>query len=612
MVLAILLVGPVGAGEVLSTADPLADPWLAEQGPAVAEPVEVASERAWAAWTAAGEGNEARVARMLRTRLEYGLGDLVAPASLLAAQVDEEAPDIHAAMAVSLAPGSPAFQMGHAQGLWRAGDVGAATTTFARGLWVTLTSLTAQLWLLESFTFILLVTLLVAGFGFVLLSAIRVWSHAAHDFGDLLGGRVPSFARTAGLAALVLTPLALGEGVIGPVLVLFAIGFLYGDGRQRNALAMAAALLVIALHPLAQLSAISTNLLDRDPVAGSVLRVLSGVENAADVEVLEAAEAGDLAAAHALAYRDRRLGLTESSRDHLLAIVEQQPSDVVALTNLGNIAKRRGDNEGAIEYYERAAVQESDATLLFNLSQAYASAFRMDEYEATLVRAQHLDSEAVAALSALDDATLVADIAYPMGALSSRLAAVVLSHDSMPSVASKLAPGHLGRSWIVTAGAFALVALFSLLFGKVWDHSSLCTRCGHRICTRCEETVWSEEICDDCHHLFQYPESTDPSLRMARLQALSERDARIDKVWLALSLAIPGMAGFAARRPDLAMVALLLFGWALSWLVWPSGPFADPMLMGSVGPLFFYTLGIIATVGYVAVVLLGLIIRKSQ
>ena len=84
------------------------------------------------------------------------------------------------------------------------------------------------------------------------------------------------------------------------------------------------------------------------------------------------------------------------------------------------------------------------------------------------------------------------------------------------------------------------------------------------------------------------------------------------KIWLALSIAIPGMAGIAAKRPDLAMMGLLLFSWIAAVLVWPSGPFEDPLLMGGAAWVAFALPGVIAALAYAGVVVLGLILRKSR
>jgi len=592
--------------------DPMDDPWLTEDGPAITKPVAVPREQVIAGWQDAPATPRARGAALLRIRLELGLGDLLAPAAAIAGEVNVDDPTLYTALARDLAPGVPSFQVDHAIAQWRSGDIGAAIGALGSAVSAVAVSLAAQLWLLENFALMLLVVVLSASIGFVVLAAAQVFSHAAHDLGDLLGEKTPSFARFAALAALVLAPLIFGEGLLGLILVLFAVGFVYGESHQRNALAMAAVLLVIGLHPLAQLNAIATDLIDRDPIVNSVLSVLAGSETVADVERLEGAFDDDLAAAHALAYRARRYGLEELSRERMETVAERYPSDVVALANLGNVEKRRGNTEGAIEFYERAVTQEKSPTVLFNLGQAYASAFRMEEYELTLIRAQRIGNQEVAALSRLDDAEIVADLGFPVALLRDRLSTLALSQQTESSAISALAPGILGGAWYITGGAFALVALLSILVANRWDHASRCGRCGHRICTRCEETVWSEEICEDCHYLFQNPEATDPSLRMLRLQALAVRESRFDKAWLALSLLIPGMAGFAARRPDLAMIGLLLFSWVAVWIAWPSGVLADPMLMGNVAVLSFAIPGVCAAIAYAGVVFVSLILRKSR
>ncbi len=602
------IVDPVAAPAV----DPTDDPWLSEQGPTVVKPVEVPREQVIAAWSNAPEAAYARAAALRRVRLELGLGDLLAPARVILKSATEEDPEIYTAFARDLAPGVPAIQIEHARALARSGDIGAATKATGAGLWSVLRSLPAQLWVVENFTFLLLVVVLAASLGFISLAALQVFPHAAHDLGDLLAGRrMPAFARSAVLASLVLLPLVLGEGVVGLAVALFLVAFAYGKARQRSVLVMAAVLLIIGLHPLAQLVSIATTLVEQDPVAGSVMAVIAGTETRADVERLEAVVGEDLAAGHALVYRARRQGLEELSRTRLEALSERYPSDGFVLAARGNIEMRRGETEAAISFYERAAAQLDSAALLFDLSQAYALGFRMEEYEATLVRAQGMDSDVVADLSSLEDSSLVADLAFPTRLLQDRLISRAMSQGPQFDLAGALAPGRLGDRWFLTASAFALSVLFCVLFTNRFDHSTQCSRCGHRICTRCEETVWSEEICEDCHHLFNYPAATDPSLRMARLQALSKREVRIDRTLLAGALLIPGMAGLVARRPDFAMFGLLLFGWIAAWVMWPEGVFEDPLLMGHAAVVCLAVPGVLAVIGYGGVVFASLVVRKN-
>jgi hypothetical protein len=70
------------------------------------------------------------------------------------------------------------------------------------------------------------------------------------------------------------------------------------------------------------------------------------------------------------------------------------------------------------------------------------------------------------------------------------------------------------------------------------------------------------------------------------------------------------MAGFAARRPDLALLGLLLFAWSATWVVWPRGPFAEPLLMGGAAAVSFAIPGLLAVTAYLGVVATGLLKRK--
>jgi len=604
-----LLVSPALGENVL---DPTDDPWLHEEGPAIAKTVEVAREQVVAAWTEAPPAAYARAAALHRVRLELGLADLLAPARVILDSATEEDPEIFSSFARELAPGAPSIQMAHARILAGSGEIGAAIKAAGMALWSIVTNLSAQLWVVENLSFLLLVMVLAASFGFISLAALQVFSHAAHDLGDLLAGRrMPAFARSAALAALLLAPLAFGEGVIGLALALFVLAFAYGKRHMRSVLMMAVALLLIGLHPLAQFVSIATTLVDQDPVAASVMAVIAGTETRADVERLEAVVDEDRAAGHALAYHARRYGLEELSRTRLEALGDQNPTDGFVLAARGNIAMRRGDSEAAIDFYERAAAKVESATLLFDLSQAYANGFRMEEYEATLVRAQRIDANAVSELSGLGDSALVADLVFPPDLLKDRFVSLAMSQNAQFDLAKRLAPGRLGEGWPVTIGAFVLAALLCLLFAHRFDHASRCGRCGHRICTRCEETVWSEEICEDCHHLFENQAATDPSLRMARLQALSKREVKIDRVVLAAALLIPGVAGLAARRPDFAMFGLLLFGWIAAWIAWPAGAFEDPLLLGTTAVLCLAVPGVLSLIGYGGIVFASLVVRKN-
>ncbi len=608
---------PVAAAvlaESVSSFDPwLDDPWLTDVGPMLAEPsAENPHDRVIEAWLAAPPTPQARTAALRRLRLEYGLGDLRAPAQVVQSAMAPEDAAIGTALARELAPGMPALAWAHVRDLWRGHESGAAVKAFGAMIWEMGQQLESRLWLIGNGMLLMWIVALASAASFVVLLGLKSIPHAAHDLGDLLSGGMPAFARVALLASVLLLPLWLGEGLAGVTLALFCVAFLYGPPRERSVLVMAAIALVVALHPLAQWASIAATLVDLDPVSRSALAVTKGTASRADVDRLEAAFDDDVIAAHAIAYRARRFGLDELAKERLEALAERFPVDPVVLANRANIEMRSGQTKAAIDHYERAAAQLDSPALLFDLSQAYASVLRMDESEATLKHAQRIGDDEVAALSSLSDPRLVADIAFPVGTLGDRLRTLGLTRSSPIFLTQVLAPGRLGAGVGTAAIGFAIAALLGIFLGGRFDRSSVCTRCGHRICTRCESTVWSNELCEGCHHLFKNPEATDPKLRMARLQVLSRRESVVNGLVDLGSVVVPGVAGLSMRRPDLALLGIALFVWLMAWRRWPAGVLVDPLWLGALGPMCFAVFGSLALLAYAAIVVAGLMARRNR
>lgn len=600
----------VEAGDALVPVD--GTPLEGGAEPETALPAEVGRDRVLAAWREAPPTPRARAAALRRLRLEYGLGDLRSPARIVLETGRAEEVENAAELARGLAPQMPAMQWARIQELWDRGEAGAAVKGFGTMVWALVHQLDAQIWLLGNGLLLVWIVSLASAFAFIVLMGIKAFPHAAHDLGDVLSTGMPGFARAALLACVMLVPIWAGEGLAGLALLAFAIAFFYGKGLEKSVLLMAATLWIVALHPLAQWAAIATTVVDQDAIVRSALAVANGTETRADVERLEAVSDDDLAAAHALAYRDRRLDLTQQAVERLDAMAQRWPADAVVLANRATLEMRAGRIDEATNGFERAATQLDSPTLLFDLSQAYATSFRMDEYEKTLARAQRLDDGEIQALSSLSDSKLVADLGFPIQILRDRLRMRGLVDSPVVQLSEWIAPGRLGRGWSASAVAFGAVVLCVALVAGRYDRSSNCTRCGTRICSRCEDTVWSQELCEGCHHLFKNPEATDPKLRMARLQTLARRDSRIHG-WVGLgTLLIPGVAGLAMRRPDLSLLGLALFVWAAIFVRWPAGVIVDPLWFGALAPFGFLFFGALAVVGYAAIVVGSLVTSRNR
>lgn len=610
---AMLLAGSAAAAELPPAVDgtlpAVAAAGSAEPSVGAAEPV--LQSEIDLAWFGAGPSLDERAERLEQRAMELGAGDVDHAARALISPQAEGMPMRNARLATRLAPNLPIAHMAEARALWESGQREEAVEAAVRAVRAIPRNLEASLWLAGSLLVMLAAVILIGSVCFVAAVAGTLFPRAAHDLGDLVPGSMPGFARAALLSVLLLVPILLGEGLLGFLLGLFALGFIYGSAAHRLSLALAAALIVLALHPVSRMAGRTLSALDADPVGSASFAVLQGFETDAEVEVLRSASSEDSLAEQALAVRARRMGQTDEAQARYESLLLRRPMDPVVSTNLANLRFREGQSEEAIRLYEDAATRLSSAVLLFNLSQAYASAFRMEEFESTMALAQRAAPAKAAALSRAGDASFVADLPLPVAQVRERMLEVSSGESLQRALQHRVAPGLLGSGWMASAGGFALVALLTMLFGGRYEHSSSCTRCGRRICIRCDATFWNSDVCDPCHHLYHLPETTDPALRTARLAVLRKRELLIEKLALGAALTLPGAAGLLARRPDHAFVGILLFVVAAVMVVWRNGVVPDPLTVGALGPIGFLSAAAIALLAYAGFVFSGVVIRRS-
>lgn len=566
-------------------------------------------ERAWFS----GGADLSDRALAARTRaLQLGATNYEAAARALLSQPGEGGPRLERALlAVRLAPDLPLARMELASAYLSEGEYASAAQEITAGLKAIPSNLEATLWFAASLLATLTAVLTLGSLVFIVWVGMSVFRHAAHDAGDLVSRQMPDFARAALLASVLLLPVLLGEAFLGVALGLFLLGFVYCEAGYRRALTLAAVLLVIGLHPMTRLTGVAISALHSDPVAAAAHAVVRSMPSPAAIDVLERAGESDWLAASALALHERRSGDPDAAKARYERLLEETPTDAVVLANLSNIHFERGENEQAIQLGERAAGVIRSATLLFNLSQVYARTFRMDEFEGAMAQAQAVDAVVVADLSRAAAPDFVADLAFPLAPIRDRMLENASGDRFADPVARSLMPGRLGDSWMHTAGGFLAMLVLGILLRGRWEHSSCCGRCGRRICNRCDGSVWNSQICDGCHHLFHRPETTDPAMRMARLSELRVREARLSKLALVASMLVPGVGGLLARRPDLSFLGLVFFAWAGVLLLWRDGIVPDPLAVGAAGPLVFAIVGGFAVLGYLMVVAVGLVIRRT-
>ena len=558
------------------------------------------------------ESLEDRVWRTRRVALERGVWSLEGAARALLGTPG--IPLDRAEAAVRLAPDLPAAQMELARARWLHGEspLGAIRTaavalaTFARHP-------EGGLWLAGSLLLVLGAGLVGGGLLCILIVSLFAAPHAAHDLGDRVTRRLPAFARAALLIALLLALPVLGEGAVGLAVALLAIGAVYGTKRQRVALGLATVAILAGAFPVARLAGAMLEALPSDPVARAALATSRGFALEADVARLEAADPEDLLALEArarLARREGRMGQADALYQSLLL---RSPDDLVVMNNAANVRLHLGHMESALDLYRRALSLDDSPVVLYNLSQAYGRAFQVDDLTETLELAQTLDGELVADLTRLQGTQpegFVLDLPIPSVELWRRVFDPKRGLGFAAELRAPVAPGRLGSSLLAMAGAFAGALVLASLLGRSMRASRWCARCGARVCPRCHPEVSGGELCGPCHKLFYQPEKTDRELRLARIEALREREARVDKVAWAASLILPGAAGLLARRPVATLLGALFFAIAAGALLLREGAVPDPLVAGAAGPVAFMCVAGISGAAYAIVVATSLAARR--
>ncbi len=564
------------------------------------------------AWHAGSPTLEQRVWRTRRAALERGVWNLDAAAWALLGGAGD--PLERTGAAVRLAPDLPAAHMEWARARWlHGGSPVAALRTTVGALAAFGRHPEGALWLAGSLLALLGVGLLYGGLlaiGAVCLVAVP---HAAHDLGDLVSRRMPSFGRVALLAAWLLLPLALGEGLLGFAVALAVVGFAYGSPRQRIALVLAAGAVIAGAFPVARAAGRALEAFPNDPVARAALAASRGIALPEDVARLEAASSDPLAR-EALARLARRGGSIGRADAVYQALLDELPEDPIVLSNAGNVRLHLGHMEAALDLYRRSLEVEESAVVLYNVSQAYGRAFRIDDLTQALELAQSVGGELIADLTWLQGTQpegFVVDLPPSNAGLWQRVLAGADGRRWAAELRAPAAPGRLGASANAAAGIFAAAFVAGWAAGLRLRASRWCARCGRRVCPRCHPEVSGGELCGACNQLYYQPEQTDRHLRTMRIEALRERALRLDRVAWAVSLAVPGAAGVLAQRPLLSLWGAIWFIVAALALAVGDRAAPDPLVAGAAGPFVFICVAVVASLGYALAVALALSARRQ-
>ena len=568
------------------------------------------------AWLMSSESLNERAGRARRAALERGVWnfDSGASAVLRSKLAGEELEQVRAA--VRLAPDLPVIRMALARELWLKGDAPiSAVRAVGDALLAIPRHFESSLWFSGAALYILAITLISGGLLTIGIYAVFAFPHTAHDLGDLLSSEMPSYARVALLGSALLAPLVLGQGLLGFALGLLAVGMVYGGARQRWMLSMAAIAVIVGAFPVARLSGAALTAYVGAPIVEAAVSATDGFATPVDLRRLEAASENDPLAVMALAIDARRSGRLGEADARYQRLLEIDPTNYAAANNAANVRLELGHMDLALDIYRRASAIRDSATVLFNRSQAHGLAFQMDDLSQTLAAAQVANSAVVAELTQLqgsDPSGFTVDLPLERRSLWNRILSARSGDVFAMELRSVIAPGVLGRDWRAASIAIAVPALVSILGIVRLRTSRCCRRCGRRQCPRCDPESGDGEICEGCTRLFQQPETTDRTLRVARINALRHRALWVGRAVLICSILVPGTAGLLAGRHLTSLVGALTGILAVTTVIWRNGVVPDPLIAGALAPVAFGSVAVVATGCYGIAVATSLAARRES
>jgi tetratricopeptide (TPR) repeat protein len=549
----------------------------------------------WRAWSAPDELAQ-RAGRLQRAGLTAGIGSLDAPARALLLETSLGDPLERAQLAVELAPALPAAHAALAAAHWERWDVLGAWSAMRAAAEAAAQHLEARLWLEVVVSDALFFACFGGALAFLVLTAIAAFPRFARALRRLRELPGPSAGALA--AALVLAPVALGEGVAGLGLGLLALALVNGSAWRRLWVFSAGVLLVVALFPLLDRRAQSHAALVLDPIALAAWSTEQGTPGPVELARVSRAAESDPLAARAIALRLARQGELAEAERRFVQLMERDPSaDLIA--NAAAVRLLQGDTDAAITLYERAAKGSESAVIRFNLAQAYGRAIRLDVQDLALLEAQSLDPDVLSKLNHRyngQDGALVAYLPLPVEPVLARLSDSEATAWLARAFRRSLAPGVAGESrgdavvalWIAAATGLLLGAALRRLAGP------------------------EEELYLGIARLLQTRSGGDASERMAQLQELRRRQRRVERAASAAAWLVPGAAGLVANRPFLAWLSVALVAAAGALFVHREGAVPDPLALGAL-PVALVGLGLVVLgAAYLVLLFVSLALREKR
>jgi tetratricopeptide (TPR) repeat protein len=417
--------------------------------------------------------------------------------------------------------------------------------------------------------YLLLSTCAVVFFIFALLMLYRYGVLLYHDLEERLGERLSGRGILAAALGILALPVILTAGIGWLAPYWLAVTFGYQSVKERT-VSVLGLLLLLGSAPFAELysawAKTTTN-----PLYEASLSSLTGTFDVSDVALLRRAakeHPQDRELQFLLATQYKNLGDYELAASQYRKILDAFPGDLDSRLNLGNIYFAQLDWEGALVQYNQVINEDPQKAMAFyNKSLAHAENFQFAEREEARLRAESLDSAAVAAHERrTGDYRVVADsrlddmqILEKFYGLADGLQETVAPKQLRASVIGGLR--GWGLRFVLAPVLFGVLILVLELCFKDRKQTQRCLKCGSAFCGRCQIGTGRKGLCTQCYHLFFMKDGVSAAARNDKLGQVQQATRTRALVFRALSIVSPGAGHIGEGGPLLGTI--LLFVWCL-------------------------------------------------
>jgi tetratricopeptide (TPR) repeat protein len=562
------------------------------------------------ATSAADSGNADAAAKKTRQLTEAGkaLGIRRYPVYAMSAsalsrqaarQGNKSAAEWGAKAADALDPISPAVAFMRADDAADSKDFAGALTNIFRGFGNVLRNYRSRLLSRSDFLITMLLAIALTAAIFAIALFIRYGRAMAHDFREILGGRMHGGSVSVLAFALLFLPIFLWLGPVWLVFYWFILFFGYAKRGERILififsllLATAPVLLDLSSHWIAGvdspvvMSAIASNERTYQPDA---LRRMQELINIVPDDATLHLLIGNL-------YLQD--GNEQQANQHYRRSAELHDS-AGAHVNLGDLHFFNNDFATAVTEYNKAeSLDPKLAIAFYDDSIALGELYRFDQQAQKLDYAKQVDASSIDRITKQPSAQKVVLYYPPIAQAWS-----VSSNIARRGVARSLFGNYAWFDPIesvrnpMTLGAILTILLAPLvhLIRRKAGYAGACIKCGRTYCPRCKSAHESATFCTQCIHIYLKRDGVSMATKRAKLEEVGEHQEGVltRNRWLATFL--PGSAHFIEGRTVAGTIGAFVFVFFVSLAVL-SGRLAPVLAPGEAASIFVRVVAIVVAV----------------